>query len=108
MVMMPNNSHDAVSRLIQLHARRAGIHLVWSGKTNEDMERVMVDLSNKILLSQSLWAGMKELWEMPEMSLLPEPIYAKICSIILKAQANFELKLAERNAGAAKQPPVTP
>jgi hypothetical protein len=97
--------HDALSRFMQLHAKRAGLSLRWTGKSLEDISMLCADWSAKTLLSQSLWNGMKELWDMPELKELPEPVYAKICAIILKAQACFELDLERRNQKAAAQPP---
>jgi len=96
---------DAVSRLVQLHAMRNGIRLKWSGKGAEDISALCVENFNKTALSQCLWNGIKELMGMPEIKELPEPIQAKIYSIVLQAQALFELQKNENNA---KQPFVAP
>ena len=95
---------DAIARLVQLHAKRAGVHLKWTGKGNDDLIMLVAHTSSQKLLAQCLWTGMKELWDMPELKQLSEPVYTKICSIILKAQANFEVRLDERNKRAAKIP----
>jgi hypothetical protein len=96
---------DAVSRLLQLHAHRNGVRkLKWSGKGPEDIAMLCLDNFHKTALSECLWNGMKELMAMPEMKELPESMQAQIYSIVLKAQANFELKKGD-NAG--KQPPPT-
>lgn len=92
---------DPLSSLVQLHARRLGVDLKWSGKGNEDISLLVTDNSNKTLLSKQLWNGIKELWEMPELKELPEPVYAKICAIILAARARTDIDLARRNARVA-------
>jgi len=96
---------DAVSRLLQLHAHRNGVRLKWTGRGAEDIALVCVDNFNKTTLSQCLWNGMKELMAMPELKELPESVQAKIYSIVLKAQANFELQKADHTA---KNPPTPP
>lgn len=99
---------DMVSRLVQLHAGRAGINLKWGGNGPADITMLCTDYQNKNLLSQCLWNGLRELMAMPELKELPEPIQAKIFSIVLQAQAVFELKIAERNQKAALQKPAPP
>lgn len=96
---------DAVSRLVQLHARRNGLSLKWAGKGVEDISMLCLDNFHKTALSQCLWNGIKELMSMQELKELPEPIQAKIYSIVLQAQANFELQKGEHTA---KQNPGTP
>lgn len=98
---MPNLlTPDPLSGLIQLNARRLGVDLKWGGKGLDDLMLLIQDDSNKTILSKELWTGLQELWGMPELSSLPEPIHAKICSIILKARALTDLSLAKRNARA--------
>jgi hypothetical protein len=92
---------DPLSSLIQLHARRLGVDLKWAGKGIEDLILLCQDDSNKTILSKQLWTGIKELWEMPELKELPEPVYTKICSIILAARARTDLDLSKRNARVA-------
>jgi hypothetical protein len=96
-------SADALSGLIQLNAKRLGVQLQWTGKGIDDLITLINDSSNKTLLSKQLWDGMRELWNMPETKALPEPVYAKICSIILAARALTDLALVRRNARAAGQ-----
>ena len=92
---------DPLSSLIQLQARRLGVDLKWAGKGIEDLQMLVQDDSNKTILSKQLWNGIKELWEMPELKELPEPIYAKICSIILAARARTDMDLLKRNQRVA-------
>jgi two-component SAPR family response regulator len=101
---------DPLSSLIQLQARRLGVEVKWSGKGNEDLWALLVDDSNKTILSKQLWNGLKELWEMPELKQLPEPVYAKICAVILAARARTDLDLQKRNAlvAAGAVPPPAP
>lgn len=98
---------DAISRLLQLHASRANVRLKWSGVGIQDLDLLLQDYSNKQLLTECLWNGLKELMAMPELRDLPEAVQAKIMSIILKAQAVFELKLDERQQ-KLKKAPFTP
>lgn len=92
---------DPLSALVQLQARRLGVCLSWTGKGIEDVVLLALDASTKTALSKQLWEGIQELWAMPELKTLPEPVYAQICSIILAARAKTELALAKRNAKAA-------
>lgn len=94
---------DAISRLVQLHAMRNGIRLKWTGHGADDIALLCNTFFNKATLNDCLWNGMKELMQMPELKELPEPVQAKIFSIILQAQALIELKIAARNA--KPQPP---
>ena len=96
---------DPISSLVQLQARRLGVDLKWTGKGIEDIQLLALDNSNKTLLSKQLWNAIKELWEMPELKELPEPVYAKICSIILAARGRTELDLQRRNTRAASGQP---
>lgn len=99
-----NREPDELSKLVQLHVKRAGINTIqWTGEGNNDLMLLVTDLSNKTLLSQCLWNGYKELWAMPEIEELKtkaEPLYAKLASIILKSQAVFALRLDKRNVKA--------
>lgn len=94
------NANDSISQLIQLAARRAGLEYRWTGVGRTDLDTVLLDCSNKTLLSKSLWEGLKELMDMKATHDLPEEIQAKICAIVLTARAKFELSLEKRNAKA--------
>jgi hypothetical protein len=96
---------DAVSRLIQLHATRADVRLKWTRNGPQDLDLLLTDYSNKTILNQCLWNGMKELMAMSELKELPEAVQAKIFSIVLQAQAVFELKIQARNQRRAYTPP---
>jgi hypothetical protein len=93
-----------VSRLVQLHAGQAGVRLKWSGDGPTDISMMATDYQNKALLSQCLWNGLRELTTMPELKELPEAMQAKIYSIVLQAQAVFELKIAERDKKRGRTP----
>jgi hypothetical protein len=96
---------DSVSRLLQLRAQRLGIRMIWSGKGVDDMDQLCTDYANKKLLNECLWNGMKELMAMVELKELPEPVQAKIASIVLKAQAVFELGVGDRQKKLEPKPP---
>lgn len=99
---------DSLSKLIQLRASRIGIRLPWSGKAIEDLDRLVLEYSNRRMLNECLWNnGLRLLMEMPEFKTMPDAVQAKIASIILQAQAHFELKLSKRNTAleAGKTPP---
>jgi hypothetical protein len=98
---------DPLSGLIQLQARRMGVELKWTGRGNEDLAMLVLDNSNKTLLSRQLWNGLKELWDMPELKDLPEPVHTKICAIILAARARTDLDIARRNRSGAATPAPT-
>lgn len=90
----PTSKHldgDALSRLIQLQAPRYDIRLQWSGNGTTDLIALLNAHAINARMSKHLWAGMRELMQMPEMQWLPEPMQAQICSIILKANALTEL-----------------
>jgi hypothetical protein len=91
------SNSDMVSRLVQLHASQANVRLKWSGHGAADIAMLCTDYQNKALLSQCLWNGMKELMAMPEVKELPDPIQAKLYSIVLQSQAVFELQIADRS-----------
>jgi hypothetical protein len=83
---------DSVSKLIQLAAKEVGIKdLRYTGKGQDDTKMICVELFNSRLLKDSLWTGMTELCQMPEMKELPERIQAKMMAIILTARGKFEL-----------------
>jgi len=42
-------------RSIELHARRLGLDLKFTGKGNDDLQLLVTDDSNKTLLSKQLW-----------------------------------------------------
>lgn len=96
---------DSLSQLIQLHCRKAGVSEKWTGKGREDLDLLVIDCSNKTLLSKKLWNGIKKLMEMKETNELPESVKAQICSIVLEARTHFELALDARNERARKLPP---
>lgn len=85
---------DTVSRLLQTIAKDVGLKDVrWSGKGDADIRAIMVELYNTRLARDTLWVGLKDLYDMPELKTLPESLQAKLASIILLTRANFELKL---------------
>jgi hypothetical protein len=83
---------DALSRLIQLHAGRHDIRMNWTGNGTSDLIALCNAHSVKARLAKHLWTGMRELMQMPEMALLPEPLAAQVTSIILKSQAITDLE----------------
>lgn len=96
---------DSLSRLIQLRASRIGISLKWTGKAVEDIDSLCLEYSNRKMLNECLWNnGLRLLMDMPEFKEMPDAIQAKIASIILQAQAQFELKISERNIRLAGTP----
>jgi hypothetical protein len=86
---------DSLSKLVQVRAALHGVHLKWTGKALEDIDQLCLEYFHRKTLNECLWNGLKQLMEMPELKELPEPVYAKILSIVLQAQANFELRRAE-------------
>lgn len=87
---------DSLSKLVQLRAALVGIRLTWTGKAIDDIDMLCLEYFHRRNLNDCLWNGMKELMAMPEMKELPEPIQAKLYSIVLQAQAQFELKRAQQ------------
>lgn len=87
---------DSLSKLIQIRAGMLGIHLKWTGKAIEDIDTLVLEYFHRKTLNDCLWNGMKELMAMPELKELPEPMQAKLYSIVLQAQANFELARSEK------------
>jgi hypothetical protein len=103
---MPGAFHpDALSGLVQLSSKRLGVDLKWTGKGLDDLHQLALLASNTNILSKTMWEGLQELWAMPELKQLPEPIYAKICAIILKTRAVSELNMEKRNARAMTYQP---
>lgn len=100
-------SGDALSKLVQLRAHLKGVSLKWTGDGIKDIDQLCLDYFYRRALNECLWNGLKQLMEMPETKTLPEPVYAQILSIVLRAQANFELKRAEAQSKEAK-PQTTP
>jgi hypothetical protein len=93
-------SGDSLSQLIQLRAKQFGIALKWSGRAIEDIDMLCQEYWNRRNFNQCLWDnGLRQLMLMPEFSTLPEPVQAKITSIVLQARAHFELKVAQRAQG---------
>jgi hypothetical protein len=86
-----NLDGDALSRLIQLQAGRFEIRLTWTGKGVEDLIALCNAHAVKARLAKHLWTGLRELMQMPELALLPEPLAAQITSIVLKSQALTDL-----------------
>lgn len=103
---LPLPKSDAVSNLVQLHAKRNGVNIHWTGKGGEDIAALCVYSFNQRVLGECMWNGIKELMAMPEIKELPEPIQAKIYSIILQAQSVFELRKAENTAKNAAPPAI--
>lgn len=100
---------DSISRLLQIRADIHGVKLPWCGRAIEDLDALCADYANRRDLNDCLWKGLQTLMEMPELKTLPEPIYAQILSIILRAQGEFELQRLARAASAVvkqqQQPP---
>lgn len=82
---------DALSRLIQLQAGRYDIRLAWVGRGVEDLVALLNAHAIQARLAKHLWAGMRELMQMPELREMPEPIQAQISSIILKSHTLVDL-----------------
>lgn len=91
---------DSLSTLVQLRAQQQGIRLAWTGKAIEDIDMLCMEYWRRKNLNECLWDnGLRELLMMAEFNQLPEPIQAKISSIVLKAKAHFELKVAQKMQG---------
>jgi hypothetical protein len=90
-----NNSGDALSRLIQLHAGRHDIRLAWTGNGTSDLISLCNAHAAKARVAKHLWTGVRDLMQMPEMAQLPEPLQVQITSIILKSQALTDLEADE-------------
>ncbi len=84
---------DALSRLIQLQAGRYEIRLAWVGNGTSDLVTLCNAYAVQARMAKHLWTGMRELMMMvTEIKDLPEPIQAKIASIVLQAQALIDLE----------------
>jgi hypothetical protein len=95
-------SGDSLSRLIQLQAGRHEIRLTWTGNGIADLIALCNAHSVKARLAKHLWTGLRELMQMPEMALLPEPLAAQITSIILKSQALTDLETVAHSERMAR------
>jgi hypothetical protein len=82
---------DSVSRLLQLYAKEIGLKRVWAGNAQADCRGVVVDLYNAKLLKDALWSGLQELYAMPQLKDLPEPVQVKMMAVVLSAKAIAEL-----------------
>ena len=83
---------DAVSKLLQVLAKDIGIKdIKFIGKGMEDAKNILTQLHNSKLITESLWTGLTELYQMPQMKEFPEPIQAQLMAIILTAKAKIEL-----------------
>jgi hypothetical protein len=98
-----NNGGDAISRLVQLLADRAGVTLRWTGTGREDVALLCTCASNAQLTARHLWDGLMELNRMKEFKTLPEAMQAKIAAIVLQAHGNIELARQERNERAQQR-----
>ena len=89
---------DSLSKLVQLRCARIGVRLKWTGRAVDDVDLLALEYSNRMMLNECLWNnGLRPLMDMPEFKQMPDALQAKIASIILQAQAQFELKLSRRN-----------
>ena len=97
---------DSLSQLVQVRARNFGIRIKWTGRAIEDIDQLCQEYWHRKNFNECLWDnGLRELMLMPEYSTLPEPMQAKIASIVLKARAHFELKVAQRAQAQQAKPP---
>ena len=99
---------DALSRLIQLQAGRHDIRLAWVGNGTSDLVALVHAHALKARMAKHLWTGLRELMQMPEMSELPEPMQAKIASIVLYSQSLTELETEEHARKLANMPSNKP
>lgn len=95
---------DSLSKLLQVRAALAGVHLKWTGKAIQDIDQLCLEYFHRKTLNECLWNGLKGLMDMPELKELPELVYAKILSIVLQAHAVFEIKKAELSPPAQISP----
>jgi hypothetical protein len=94
---------DSLSQLVQVRARNFGIRIKWTGRAIEDIDALCQEYWNRKNFNECLWDnGLRELMTMPEYNTLPEAMQAKIASIVLKARAHFEMRVAQRAQGAGK------
>ena len=95
--MEPLVQGDSLSQLLQIRARMFGISLKWTGRAIDDIDMLCQEYWNRKTFNQCMWDnGVRELMSMSEFNTLPESMQAKIASIVLKARAHFEQKVAQR------------
>lgn len=86
---------DSVSRLLQTHAREAGLKRVWIGNGRIDSRNLVFELRNVTNQRDNLWRGLQELYSMSELKELPENVQAKLMAVILNSRACTELEVKE-------------
>ena len=96
---------DALSRLIQLHAKRHDIRLTWSGRGVNDLTELLSAHAMKARLAKHLWTGLRDLMLMPELREMPEAVQAQIMSTVLKSQALVDLETQAHKDKLAAKPP---
>lgn len=103
---VPNS--DSLSQLVQIRAQLLGIRLKWTGRAIEDIDMLCQEYWNRKNFNECLWDnGVRDLMTMPEYGTLPESMQAKIASIVLKARAHFEKRVADKlQAAQPKMPGV--
>lgn len=102
---------DTLSKLLQVRAQLKGVYLKWTGDGIQDIDQLCLEYFHRKALNECLWNGMKELMAMPKLKELPEPVYAQILSIVLRAQVHFEIRRAEelaKNPQHHTSPPTLP
>lgn len=97
---------DSLSKLLQVRAKMHGVFMKWTGQAVADIDLLCQEYFYRKVLNECLWNGMKELMDMPELKTLPEPVYAQILSIVLRAQANFEMKHTAMRQAQTRSAPV--
>jgi hypothetical protein len=104
--LLMKSDGDALSKLIQLQAKRHDIKLAWVGNGTADLIALCNAHAVKARLAKHLWTGLRELLQMPELALLPEPVHAQLVSIVLKSQTLTDLETEEHAArmAAASKP----
>lgn len=111
MIKIQDINGDSLSKLLQVRAQLKGVYLKWTGDGLKDIDQLCLEYFHRKALNECLWNGMKQLMDMPELKELPEPVYAQILSIVLRSQANFEIKRAEalaKNLSHHQSPPAFP
>lgn len=83
---------DPVSQLLQLIAGDLGVRRTFIGRGRDDIRALLVELQNVTVKAEEAWKALKELFDMPELQELPEPIQVKLMAGILQARANIELR----------------
>jgi len=87
---------DSLSRLIQARAKLVGVQLNWTGKAVEDIDLLLLDYFHRKCLNECIWNGMRELMDSNALKDAPEEVQARFYTIVLQAQANFEMKRAQQ------------